>query len=78
MTYHDEEAEPAFARSEYRLENYSPEIQVSYLELEDGAARVDRTGAFVDPYAAIQYGYFAFERLADAVPKNYRPASPAE
>jgi hypothetical protein len=28
----------------------------------------------LDPYGVTVYGYFAFERIADDVPKEYRPA----
>lgn len=71
VVYRDEEAETAFADSRYRLRDRSSRTQASYLELEDGSALVDRTGEFVDAYSAVQYGYFAFERLADAVPREY-------
>ncbi len=73
ITYLDEEAEPAFARSPYRLSGYGPATQVSMLELSDGAVTVDRAGEILEPYGAVQYGYFAFEKLADLVPKGYQP-----
>ncbi len=72
ILYLKEEADPAFARSRYRLRDHPPGTQASMLELEDGDVTIDRTGEFVEPYDAIQFGYFAFERLAGQVPREYR------
>ncbi|NBB87674.1 MAG: carboxypeptidase-like regulatory domain-containing protein [Bacteroidetes bacterium] len=50
-----------------------PGPQRSWIELTDRPARVDRHGEVVDPYGVTVYGYFAFERVADQLPKDYRP-----
>jgi hypothetical protein len=50
-----------------------PGPQRSWIELTDGPTRVDRHGEVVDPYGVTVYGYFAFERVADQLPKDYRP-----
>lgn len=52
----------------------APGPQVSHLELNEHPVTVDASGEIVEPYGATVYGYFAFERLADAVPRGYRPS----
>lgn len=47
--------------------------QTSWLRTENGPTVVDYKGDFADPYGVTQYGYLAFERVADEVPKEYRP-----
>jgi hypothetical protein len=47
--------------------------QVSWLELNDRFITVDADGEVVEPYGAIQLGYFGFQRLADLTPRDYRP-----
>ncbi len=47
--------------------------QRSWFELTDGPVLVDRRGETVEPYGLTVYGYFAFERMAEALPKEYRP-----
>lgn len=47
--------------------------QRSYIELNEHPVTVDHTGEIVEPYGATVYGYFAFERTADQVPKSYHP-----
>ena len=47
--------------------------QRSFLELTTGPTLVDRSGEVIDPYGVTVYGYYAFERIADEVPKDYRP-----
>lgn len=47
--------------------------QRSFLELNTGPTLVDRSGEVIDPYGVTVYGYYAFERIADEVPKDYRP-----
>ena len=74
VVYRGEETDPAFAQSPYVLQDYGADVQASYLELNDGAVTVDRTGEVVEPYGMTLYGYFAFERVADLmIPKEYQP-----
>ena len=47
--------------------------QTSYLELNEHPVRVDPDGEIVEPYGATRFGYFAFHRLADETPREYRP-----
>ncbi len=47
--------------------------QVSWLELTGRFITVDKSGEIVEPYGAIQRGYFGFHRLADLTPREYRP-----
>lgn len=48
-------------------------VQTSYLELNERPVTVDASGEILEPYGATQFGYFAFQRLADATPSEYRP-----
>ena len=49
------------------------DLQSSWIKLTKGAATLDGQGNVLDPYAFLFYGYQSFERLADLVPKEYRP-----
>jgi len=51
----------------------APKFQTSQFWLERGPATVDYKGDVVDPYGVTVSGYFAFERVADQLPKEYRP-----
>jgi hypothetical protein len=50
-----------------------PQFQTSYFWLEQGPATVDYKGEIVERYGVTVSGYFAFERMADSLPKEYRP-----
>ena len=50
-----------------------PGPQRSFMELNSGPTLIDESGEVIDPYGVIVYGYYAFERIADKVPKEYRP-----
>ena len=52
---------------------HSPKFQTSWISLERGPTLVDYKGDILDPYGVTFYGYLAFERVADEVPKEYRP-----
>ena len=47
--------------------------QTSWIRLEKGATVVDYKGDVLDPYGVTFFGYLAFERIADIVPREYRP-----
>ncbi len=49
------------------------DYQRSFIRLNDGPTLIDQTGEVIDPYGITEYGYFAFERLSDLMPKEYRP-----
>lgn len=50
-----------------------PRYQTSWILLERGPAVVDYKGDVLDPYGVTYYGYLAFERVADELPREYRP-----
>lgn len=50
-----------------------PKYQTSWIRLERGPTTFDWKGDVVDPYGVTFYGYLAFERVADEVPREYRP-----
>jgi hypothetical protein len=72
IVYTGEQESDAFLRWHGALWS-DPGPQRSWIELTDGPTRVDRHGEVVDPYGVTVYGYFAFERVADQLPKDYRP-----
>lgn len=76
IIYTGEPESRAFLRWRRRFSERPADRQTSFLTLNDDAVTIDRTGEFVEPYGATQYGYFAFEGLADLVPKDYRPEQP--
>jgi hypothetical protein len=51
-----------------------PKYQTSWIQVEKGPTMVDYKGDPLDPYGITFYGYLAFERVADEVPKEYRPS----
>ncbi len=73
VIYLYEEEDEAFLRWKGVYYRRAPENQRSWLRLTDGPTSVDHDGEIVDPYGLTVYGYFAFERVADELPKEYRP-----
>ncbi len=73
VNYLREEEDEAFLRWMGAYYRRAPENQRSWLRLTDGPTTVDHMGEVVDPYGLTVYGYFAFERVADELPKEYRP-----
>ena len=47
--------------------------QVSWLTAEGGVLRLGPDGVPLDPDAFVRYGHWDLERVADAVPRDYRP-----
>lgn len=47
--------------------------QTSYLELNERPLTIDEEGEILETYGATRYGFFAFLRLADVTPREYRP-----
>jgi hypothetical protein len=73
VVYEREAESEAFLRWQ-QADRWRPaDAQRSWIELTDGPTVVDPTGEVVDPYGVTVYGYFAFERVADLLPKEYRP-----
>lgn len=52
-----------------------PSYQKSWIRLTNGPTAIDANGEVIDPYGVTVYGYFAYERIADELPKEYRPDS---
>lgn len=50
-----------------------PKFQTSMLLLENGPTVVDYKGDTLDPYGVTVFGYLAWQRVADDVPREYRP-----
>ncbi|MEM1126831.1 MAG: carboxypeptidase-like regulatory domain-containing protein [Bacteroidota bacterium] len=73
IVYTHEEESPAFLAWQGRHRHRSARSQTSYIELTDGPTLVDHTGEVIDPFGVTTYGYFAFERIAEMLPKEYRP-----
>lgn len=47
--------------------------QTSYLEMNDRPVTVDSDGEILETYGVTRYGYFAYRRIADVTPREYRP-----
>ena len=73
VTYVHEEEDRAYARWLGQSSWYASNVQRSWLRLNDGPTLIDQAGEVIDPYGVIVYGYFAFERIGDEMPKEYRP-----
>lgn len=74
IIYRHERETDRFLRWQRTYHRRGPGPQTSYLELNEHPITIDADGEIVEPYGATAFGYFAFERLADAVPSGYRPA----
>lgn len=56
--------------------SYRPKAnQTSWIRLTTGPTLIDPSGEIVDPYGVTVYGYYAFERVANDLPKEYLPPS---
>lgn len=64
----------AYARWQ-RLEHSGDprDMQYSWIRLQSGPSTLDLQGNVLDPYSIMYYGYMSFERIADLLPKEYRP-----
>jgi hypothetical protein len=69
-----EQEDESFLRWQGRFSTARRGDQRSWIKLTNGPTVVDQNGEVIDPYGVTVYGYFAFERIADDVPKEYRPA----
>jgi len=73
LIYIGETEDPSYYewRKEPRRKN--TKYQTSWIVMERGPTIVDYKGDILDPYSVTFSGYLAFERVADEVPKEYRP-----
>lgn len=74
IIYTREEEDRAYARWQ-RIEHSgeSRHLQHSWIRLQEGPALLDQAGYALDPYSIMYFGYMSFERIADLIPKEYRP-----
>jgi len=76
IVYTREEEDRAYA--EWQKVYHSGEVrdmQHSWIRLQGENSTLDSQGNVLDPYSIAYYGYMSFERLADLLPKEYRPDS---
>lgn len=73
VIYTEEQESARFLQWQNPASHRAPGAQRSFIELNDPVVTVDPTGDIVEPYGATVYGYFAFERLANLTPQEYRP-----
>ena len=50
-----------------------PSEQRSWIRLTTGPTAIDPNGEIIDPYGVTVYGYYAYLRMANDLPKEYRP-----
>ena len=74
IIYLREEEDRSYARWQ-RLEHSGEtrDMQHSWIRLQDGPTTLDLRGNVLDPYSIVYFGYMSFERIADLLPKEYRP-----
>ncbi len=74
VVYTREREDRAYARWQ-RLEHSGDprDMQYSWVRLRGGPSTLDLQGNVLDPYSIMYYGYMSFERIADLLPKEYRP-----
>lgn len=73
ITYTNESEDNSFQEWQRQPTWTRPGPQRSFMELNSGPTLIDESGEVIDPYGVVVYGYYAFERIADKVPKEYRP-----
>ncbi|MGB0650263.1 MAG: carboxypeptidase-like regulatory domain-containing protein [Rhodothermales bacterium] len=75
IVFMGEKEDPAYLDWSLRPERSNPRFQTSWTFLDHGPAMVDYKGDTMDPYAVVFMGYWAFERVADDPPREYRPGN---
>ncbi len=79
IIYTGEYEDPAFAGwmrkygSGMGIDMKKQRYQTSWIHLEKGPTLLDYKGDVLDPFGVLMMGYFAYERVADQLPKEYRP-----
>ncbi|WP_158278751.1 carboxypeptidase-like regulatory domain-containing protein [Rhodohalobacter mucosus] len=73
IVYSEAEEDPRYIEWAGDLYRGPNTVQTSYLELNERNITVDPDGEVKEPYGATRFGYFAFHRLADENPREYRP-----
>ena len=72
IIYYDELEEKGYLEWAHRSHHSRLSNQVSWIRLTNGPAEIDTTGEMVDPYGVTVSGYYAYERVAHELPKEYR------
>lgn len=73
IVYSEAEEDPRYIEWAGDLYRGPNTVQTSYLELNERDITIDSDGEVKEPYGATRFGYFAFHRLADENPREYRP-----
>lgn len=73
--YTEAPEDPLYVRWSPGVNRAPNDIQTSYLDLNLRRITIDADGEVKEPYGATRFGYFAFHRLADQTPREYRPES---
>lgn len=73
IIYTEAEEDPAYVKWAREMRRGPSTVQTSYLELNGRNITADLDGEIAEPYGATQFGYFAFSRIADQTPREYRP-----
>ena len=73
ITYEHEKESHHYLRWKGESPHKRPSNQKSWIKLTKGPTAIDSNGEVIDPYGVTVYGYFAYERIADELPKEYRP-----
>ena len=71
ITYLEEEETEGYLRWKGSVPGYRAASQRSWIRLTNGPTLIDPSGEIVDPYGVTVYGYYAYERLAHDLPKEY-------
>lgn len=74
IIYTEEGEDRAFVEWQRNNNRGPADMQRSYLELNEHPVTFDADGEFIQPYGATQFGYFAYTMMAEATPREYRPA----
>ncbi len=73
IAYMGEVEHPSYAKWSGAFGRRGERFQTSWIIMERGPTTIDYKGDILDPYGVTFSGYLAFERVADEVPKEYRP-----
>jgi len=73
IIYTHEDEDPNYLLWSHSFQRGPASVQTSYLELNEHPITIDVNGEILEPYGATQFGYFAFQRLANLTPEGYRP-----
>lgn len=72
ITYVNEYEGPDYQKWQGSSPHRRQQHQRSWIRLTTGPTLIDPIGEIVDPYGVTVYGYYAFERVANDLPKEYR------